>query len=141
MTVSVEADFLLLRTSHWVPAKQRRVRGSLLMTPVQFIFDIVTRDPLDSLEPDMFQVVLPTSRIVNIDLNPSSSSVHHQLQLTAKMDLVSEESCHVSSYGSSHLLPEYSFAFSEESEETLKTFLLQWLSDVFKVSASKIQVE
>ena len=47
----IEADFLVLRTSHYIPGKQRTVRGSLLLTPVQFIFDIVTRDPLDSLEP------------------------------------------------------------------------------------------
>ena len=28
----IEADFLVLRTSHYIPGKQRTVRGSLLLT-------------------------------------------------------------------------------------------------------------
>ena len=129
----IEADFLVLRTSHYIPGKQRTVRGSLLITPVQFIFDIVTRDPLDSLEPDMFQVVLPTANIVAIDLSQHISS-HHHVQLTAKMDPVSETSCHASSYGSSQLLPEYTFTFSDRVRASLNTFLREWLSEIFEES-------
>ena len=130
----IEADFLVLRTSHFVPGKQRTVRGSLLLTPVQFIFDIVTRDPLDSLEPDMFQVVLPTANIVSIDLSKHLTS-HHHVQLTAKMDTFSEASCHVCSYGSSQLLSEYSFSFSDKAEAALNTFLREWLSEIFEKSS------
>ena len=130
----IEADFLVLRTRHFIPGKQRTVRGSLLLTPVQFIFDIVTRDPLDSLEPDMFQVVLPTANIVSIDLSKHHTS-HHHVQLTAKMDTFSEASCHVSSYGSSQLLSEYSFSFSDKAEAALNTFLREWLSEIFEKSS------
>ena len=129
----IEADFLLLKTRHYIPGKQRTVRGSLLLTPVQFIFDIVTRDPLDSLEPDMFQVVLPTANIVSIDLTKHITS--HHVQLTAKMDTFSEASCHVSSYGSSQLLSEYSFSFSDKAEAALNTFLREWLSEIFQKSS------
>ena len=134
----IEADFLVLRTSHYIPGKQRTVRGSLLLTPVQFIFDIVTRDPLDSLEPDMFQVVLPTANIVAINLSKPLTS-HHHVQLTAKMDPFCEASCHVSSYGSSELLPEYSFSFSDKAGAALKTFLREWLSEIFEKSCEDIE--
>ena len=130
----IEADFLVLRATHYIPGKQRTVRGSLLLTPVQFIFDIVTRDPLDSLEPDMFQVVLPTANIVAIDLSKHISS-HQHVQLTAKMDPFSEASCHVCSYGSSQLLPEYSFTFSDKAGASLNAFLREWLSEIFEESS------
>ena len=39
--------------------------GSLLLTPVQLIFTIITRDPLDSLEPDMFQVSIMNIRLIS----------------------------------------------------------------------------
>ena len=70
----VEDDFLRLRASHFIVDKKRTVIGSLLLTPVQFIFEIVTDDPLDMLEPEQFQVVLLTKYINQFIINDDDNS-------------------------------------------------------------------
>ena len=59
----IEFDFLKLSVQHIIE-KRKIVFGSLLITPSQFIFDLDTTDPLDKLEPELFQVVFP-SKIMN----------------------------------------------------------------------------
>ena len=70
----VEDDFLRLRASHYIVDKKRTVVGSLLLTPVQLIFEIVTDDPLDLLEPEQFQVVLLTKYINEFIINDDDNS-------------------------------------------------------------------
>ena len=70
----VEDDFLRLRASHHIVDKKRTVVGSLLLTPVQVIFEIVTDDPLDLLEPEQFQVVLLTKYVNEFILNDESNN-------------------------------------------------------------------
>ena len=59
----IEYDYLKLSVQHIIE-KRKIVIGNLLITPTQFIFDLDTEDPLDSLEPELFQLVLP-SRIMS----------------------------------------------------------------------------
>ena len=51
------------------------------------------------------------------------------------MDSFSEASCHVSSYGSSQLLPEYAFTFSGKAGPALNTFLQEGLSEITENSS------
>ena len=71
----IEFDFLKLSVQHIIE-KRRIVLGSLLVTPTQFIFDLDSQDPLDRLEPELFQVVFPCKVLkdVKIVLNNSKYS-------------------------------------------------------------------
>ena len=76
----VEFDFLKLSVQHIIE-KRKIVLGTLLITPTQFIFDLDSQDPLDRLEPELFQVVLPSKllRDVKIVLNNSKYRRHNQI--------------------------------------------------------------
>ena len=58
----IDYDFIKLSVRHII--KNRKiVNGSILITPRNFIFDPISSDPLDELEPELFQVAFPTKRI------------------------------------------------------------------------------
>ena len=74
----IEFDFLKLSVQHIIENRQI-VLGTLLITPTQLIFDLESPDPLDRLEPELFQVVLPCKllRDVKIVLNNSKYNNNH----------------------------------------------------------------
>lgn len=63
----IEFDFLKLSVQHIIE-KRRIVLGSLLITPTQFIFDLDSQDPLDRLEPELFQVVFPSKVLKDLKI-------------------------------------------------------------------------
>ena len=63
----IEFDFLKLSVQHIIE-KRKIVLGSLLVTPTQFIFDLDSQDPLDKLEPELFQVVFPTKVLKDLKI-------------------------------------------------------------------------
>jgi len=137
----LEDDMLRIHVSHLVEHKKRYVKGTLLMTPVQLIFEIVTSDPLDALEPDQFQLVLPTKIIELVTLYKSefphkfseaqtegskgklSKSIVATLRLVEKNEASKEIRCQTSSYGSSNFLPTYQFLLKPERQQQLLKFL------------------
>ena len=63
----IEFDFLKLSVQHIIE-KRKIVVGTLLVTPSQFIFDLDSQDPLDKLEPELFQVVFPTKVLKDLKI-------------------------------------------------------------------------
>lgn len=63
----IDYDFIKLGVRHII--KNRKiVNGSILITPRNFIFDPISSDPLDELEPELFQVAFPTKRIKDVKI-------------------------------------------------------------------------
>ena len=63
----IDYDFIKLGVRHII--KNRKiVKGSLLITPRNVVFDPISSDPLDQLEPEMFQVAFPTKRITDVKI-------------------------------------------------------------------------
>ena len=63
----IEFDFLKLSVQHIIE-KRKIVVGSLLITPTQFLFELESDDPLDRLEPELFQVVLPSKVVTHLNI-------------------------------------------------------------------------
>ena len=72
----IEFDFLKLSVQHIIE-KRKIVLGSLLITPTQFIFDLDSQDPLDRLEPELFQVVLPCKLLTDVKIVLNNSKYRH----------------------------------------------------------------
>ena len=135
----IEQDFLKITVHHPIVSRQRVVQGTLLITPTQFIFEVITKDPLDLLELDQFQVVLPTSVIDNLILTskPSQEDPSQNIQnlrqdcVQLKVTIKPEKQgphCQVSSYGSSHLLSQYSFLIKDNISFHLEKFCVDWFN-------------
>jgi len=137
-----EDDMMKINVSHWVEHKKRHVKGTLLLTPVQFIFEIVTSDPLDALEPDQFQLVLPTKTIESVSIltnelpNPQFSEYQSKgskeasskgIVITLRSIEMNEASKEIrsqtSSYGSSRLLPTYQFLLNPKRQQNFQKFM------------------
>ena len=63
----IDYDFIQISVQHIIK-NRKTISGTILLTPRNFIFDPRTADPLDELEPELFQVAFPTGRISNISI-------------------------------------------------------------------------
>ena len=121
----IEFDFLKLSVEHIVE-KRKIVMGNLLINPTQFLFELESEDPLDMLEPDLFQVVFPTRVITHIKIlltnsNPCLNQIYKGL--FTKRDLITEKM---------FLLSEPCLDYREEDEKTKKYLCVQICMDCIK---------
>ena len=72
----IEFDFLKLSVQHIIE-NRKIVLGTLLITPTQFIFDLDSPDPLDRLEPELFQVVLPSALLADVKIVLNNSKYNN----------------------------------------------------------------
>ena len=146
----IESDFLRISAQHHIVSRERTVAGSLLMTPTSFIFDIITKDPLDLLEPEQFQVVIPASKISILQLTSNKDNLKTSSKkiLSDSIELkviinqeIKEHYNQASSYGSSVLLRQYSFLLNKVLHLHVRHFLETWFNDNSQFLSNKSDQE
>eukprot|EP00092_Neocalanus_flemingeri_P007966 GFUD01008594.1.p1 GENE.GFUD01008594.1~~GFUD01008594.1.p1 ORF type:complete len:485 (+),score=136.92 GFUD01008594.1:74-1456(+) len=130
----IDYDFIKLSVRHII--KNRKiVNGSILITPRNFIFDPISTDPLDELEPELFQVAFPTKRIKDVkilydyfSMGNDTSSIYRgpKIQETKNSEIVDEdtlyekETTEESEESDNEDLPKLTFITEKDSNEDLK---------------------